>query len=141
MSSDTTTTTSDTTTPFKMTNRAYRMCTSFPEPIACTFDATAPRDVGIKINVGDHGYKSGRIVVNEDHSITLAKGVYIDELVRFCLEIVKSHPDLKYDAHYLAKFVAAADQVADKRHGYSFSPEERDLNVDHKEFVESFSME
>lgn len=71
--------------------------------------------------------KDGRIVLNEDGSVTFSNKVFFDDILAFVLFAVEGNPTLAASIkNQLRVTIEAADERAVAKHGYDASPEERD---------------
>ena len=82
------------------------------------------------LKAGPYG---NHIRVEQDGSLVCSKKIYPDDLLGLVATLLSSRADADKDvgvahAHVLAA-IAAMDARAVKRHGYSYSPEEKDVDA------------
>lgn len=71
------------------------------------------------------GYCKGKIIVNDDGSVTVSHKVFADELLAFTLGCMKSNPGISNEIKSkLGEVIDMMDARAVAKHNYSHSPEE-----------------
>lgn len=81
-----------------------------------------------QLAVGGYGTvkKPDLITVEQDGAVHISPKAYADDVVAFVLGAIRSNPTIDDSIkQHLADFVNAMDARADKRHGYSNSPDEK----------------
>ena len=84
----------------------------------------------VKLIAGTYGTTKtpDLVAVDQNGAVHISPKAYADDMVAFVLCAIRSNPTIDDSIkQHLADFVNAMDSRADKRHGYSDSPEEKSL--------------